>query len=198
VSKCSKAVIDRIVSLVERNQPWSSIAKAMGISERMLRLWRQEGSEYYEPDFAGAVQEARQRFEDDQIHRIKTDQFEQARKHKLIKVTKELKVDKFKMPPAWFPKAYIIDYADQILDLTLWPNMTVKEMRAECFLRIKELNTEELVVTKREEVEVDPNAQAVKNVSSNAGTESERWRFDTNVKHGVDENLAEFLKSLEE
>jgi hypothetical protein len=61
------------------------------------------------------------------------------------------------MPPSWFTKTYLIQYADEVLD----PNMTINEMRCECELRVAELTEEKMIIVRKESIEVDPNPAAV-------------------------------------
>ena len=193
-AKCTKEIIDRVVILIREGLSIKKIAAAVGLAESTLHNWKRESSKFYDKKFAEAFAGAMDEFE---CGEIKKGQAVQAKKHKLKKITRELQVVGPNMPPSYFPKAYIIAYADLELDLELDPKMNINEMKAECFLRVRELTEEKLKVVKEEDVDVDPNQQAVKNVLTNRGREDKRWNFDTSLKHGVDETLAEFLKSME-
>ena len=188
-TKCTQSIIDRVRPLVESGVTWPKIAVAVGVGESTLRHWRQEGSANYVAEFAEIIKAAIEAMD---CGKIKAGQIEQAQKH--ILKTMELQETGPQMPPSWFPKNYIVDYADQFLDLVLDPRTTVGQMRAECFLRVTELSKVKMVVTK--EAEVDPNQAAVKNVLTNTGKKEERWNFKDEIEHEAGKELKSFMDWL--
>lgn len=176
--KCNKALIDKVRPLIERGQPFSVIAKACGISRPALFNYKNPDSEHFNQKFADMVKEA---MEARDTGLIRAGQFEQAKKHILKKVTKELRTVGPKMPPSYLNKQLLIRYADEVLDLILDPRTTVKTMKYECERRVEELTKDVWVAVKEDEVEVDPNQAAVKNVETNTGDPDERWTFKEEV-----------------
>jgi len=189
----TKKLIDRIRILVESGLSWEKIAAAVGVSKTMLHAWKQEGAATYDEEFAAMVKAA---VEDRDTGAIKAGQFEQAVKHVLVRKTRELQETGPQMPPSWFPKDYIVDYAEQFLNLVLDPRTTANQMRAECFLRVKELSKVTMVVAKTEEIEVDPNQAAVKNVLSNTGPKNDRWSFKEGVEIEPGNALTKLLNEI--
>ena len=173
-NKCTKELIEKVRILVESGLSWRKIAAAVGLSESILHAWKQEGSATYNAEFAGMVTQA---LEDRDLGKIKAGQVEQAQKHILIKVTKELRAKGPKRPPSNYTKEMLRWYCEEILRLELDPAMDLKEMWYHIDRRIEELTEEEMVVTKTEKAEVDPNQAAVKNVLTNTGTKDKRWSF---------------------
>jgi hypothetical protein len=191
--KCDKKLIERVRVLRARNIIWEVIAKVVGVARTSLSNYKDPESESYNEQFAAMAKETQENID---CGEIKAGQFEQAQKHKLVKVTTELRDVGPKMPPSWFPKDYLVDYADQFLDLELYMSSTAKEMRAECFLRVQELSKEKFVKVKTEEAQVDPNLKAVENVLKNAGKEDERWNVGQDVKISTDDPLTQLLAQI--
>ena len=194
-ANCTKEIIDRVVILIREGLSIRKIAAVVGRAESTLNNWKRESSKSYNREFAEAFGAAMEEFE---CGKIKAGQVAQSKKHKLKKITRELQVVGPKMPPSYFTKEYIIAYADLELDLELDPNMNVKEMRAECFLRVRELREEILKVVKVEEAEVDPNQAAVKNVLTNMGRADKRWNFKEEHEHDVTDKLGKLLTEIGE
>ena len=174
---------------------WSRIAKLLGVSVETLRRWRKRSGPYYKQDFAIAVMQAVEEFDTD---RIKAGQIIQSQKHILHRVFRELRVRGPQMPPNWFTKPYLIQYADEVFDLELDPKMTIKEMRCECELRIEELTKEELVIVRKVSIEVDPNPAAVKLVLMNLGKKEERWTFKERHEIDTSDPLSKLLAEIGE
>ena len=139
-----------------------------------LRRWRTKSSPYYKQDFAIAVTQAVEQID---TGRIKAGQIVQAQKHTLHRVTRELQIKGPKMPSSSYTKNLIIRYANEVLDLILDPRMTIPKMRYKIERRVEELTKEEMVIVKKEAIEVDSNPAAVKAVLTNIGKKEERWSF---------------------
>lgn len=183
--KCTPEVIRKVCILIMEGVIWSKIAEVVEISTRTFERWRDPKSPLYEKEFAKAVDKALIQYD---ITPVKARQFEESKKHKLVKRVKEpmlidsrTKKSKTKRPPPKMPpsncrKDYLIKYAREKLGLRLNKKLTVPNMRIKCRERIEEL-TEEVMVVKREyEQEVDSNPRAVENVMKNCGPEDERWK----------------------
>lgn len=192
-AKCTKEIIERVRVLVERGQPWSVIAKTVGVAKSTMENWRNKDSNFYNKKFAKMVKEAKEQFDCGEIRKC---QAEQAKKHKLRKVTKELVKKGPKKPPASYTKALLIRYADEVLDLILYKDLTKAVMMYECERRVEELTKEEMVITKTEESQVDPNQQAVKNVLTNTGPDDERWTFEEKHKVEPGDGLTKLMKEI--
>ena len=191
--KCTKEIVEKCRIGIESGMLWSKVAKITGVSERSLHSWRRPGSDQYNQEFAEMVIMA----EEIAVGRTKAGQFEQSVKHKLVKVIKELRPGRdVIMPPTWLPKDYLIDYADQELDLILYPKMSIRAMRSECLLQVRALRAEKMVAIKNEETEVDPNQAAVKAVLTNAGPDDGRWTFKEEMQHGIDDPLSKLLAEV--
>ena len=197
-AKTDKELFESVRVLIERGMPWTVIAAAVGKSRKTLENWKNPESKLFNKEFAQMLAEAEEEFASS---KIKAGQKIQAVKHTLKKTfweyreidsrsldkkDKRYKKDRKElmpapeMPPTWFPKPYIVDYADQVLDLELDPRATVAEMRAECLLQVKELTVTVRVRIEAEQ-EVDPSSTAVKNVLTNTGAEKNRWSFKDEV-----------------
>ena len=187
--------------------PWKVIAQVVGVDVSTLHEWKNGKSLHYNQDFATMVDEAEAEVN---TGKIKAGQVKQAQKHKLKKTISEVRPidvrstvnnDKKEyapppeMPPSWFLKPYLIDYADQVLDLTVHPSLSIPEIKAECLLRIKELTVYVRVETEIEQ-EVDPNQPAVKNVLTNMGKEEKRWNFNDKHEHDVTDKLGKLLMEI--
>ena len=191
--KLTKKITEKVRLLVESGLTWKKIAQLVGVSESTLHNWRREGGEKYNREFAEMVNLA---IEDRDTGRIKANQVVEADKHKIVKVTKELKDKGPKMPPSWFSKFYIVIYANEVLDLELDPRLTRNDMRAECQFRVNAMAKEEMVVTKKEVAEVGANQAAVKNVLTNTGRKDKRWNFKDEMEHSVDDPLSALLAEV--
>jgi len=153
---------------------WGRIAKVMGLNVETLRRWRSKSSPYYKQDFAIAVTQA---VEEIDTGRIKAGQIVQAQKHILHRIYRELRIKGPKMPPSNYTKAFLVRYANDILKLKLNMKMTIPEIRYKLDRRIEELAKEEMVIVRKESIEVDPSPAAVKNVLTNTGDPKKRWNF---------------------
>jgi len=203
--KCNAEVIEKVCILICQGCSWVSISKVTGISRKTLENWRNQVGGFYEKQFDDAVKAA---LEKRDTGRIKANQFVEAGRHRLKKTVKELRVvdirslkSKLKLPPPVMPalrlrKKEIIKYADDFLDLIIDPEFTVNEMRMQCARRIQELSIDVMVKVREEEQEVAANQQAVKNVLTNSGPETERWNFKEQQVHGIDDPLALLLTEI--
>jgi hypothetical protein len=150
---------------------WGRIAKVMGLNVETLRRWRSKSSPYYKQDFAIAVTQA---VEEIDTGRIKAGQIVQAQKHILHRIYRELRIKGPKMPPSNYTKAFLVRYANDILKLKLNMKMTIPEIRYKLDRRVEELAKEEMVIVRKESIEVDPSPAAVKNVLTNTGDPKKR------------------------
>jgi len=192
-SKCTKEIIERVRPLVEAGVKWPQIATAVGVGTSTMQHWRQEGAATCEEDFAAMVKLAE---EERETGKIKAGQFEQAQKHILVKVTKELRANGPKRPPSSYPKKLLLWYCDEVLDMILDQRMDLKEMWYHIDRRIEELTEEEMVVVKTEKAEVDPSQAAVKNVLTNAGEKAKRWTFKEEHEIDVTDKLSKLLTEI--
>jgi hypothetical protein len=211
-AKTDKELFESVRILIERGQPWTVIAAAVGKSRKTLENWKNPQSKLFKKEFAQMLAEAEEALAD----KTKAGQFEQSVKHTLKKTLWEYReidsrsLDKKdrrykkgkkellpapEMPPTWFPKQYLVDYADQVLDLELDPRATAAEMRAECLLRVKELTVTVRVRIEAEQ-EVDPSATAVKNVLTNTGDEKNRWSFKEEHEIDASDPLKKLLEEI--
>ena len=165
---------------------WGRIAKAMGLNVETLRRWRTKSSPYYKQDFAFAVTQAVEEFD---TGRIKAGQIVQAQKHILHRFYSELRNVGPKQPPSSYKKELLIWYADERLYLILDPKMDLKEIRYHIDRRVEELAKEEMVIVRKESIEVDPNPAAVKLVLTNLGKKEERWSFKEGLGVSGDLNI---------
>lgn len=222
-NKCTNELIEKVRTLRERNLSWDIVAKAVGVGRSTLFEWKDPESSQYNENFALMCEEAEEVVADktkadqakqSQFHKLRKVIFElrevdirsldkrEKKKFKKLRSADREEKREFPelmpppgMPPSWLTKQYIIDYADQVLDLTLDPGANINEMRAECLLRIKELTVTVKVKIVTEQ-EVDPSAQAVKNVLSNMGNKDERWDLSEKREHEAGKELKNFMDWL--
>ena len=222
-AKCTKKIIESVRVLIEQGLSWAKIAEVTDLERKTLYNYRDPNSDSYNKDFAEMVEEAKERFDCGEIkagqveqavkHTLKKIYWEhhQVDVRSLDKKEKEkagvLSVEKDEgrkmakmspppdMPPTWMKKVYLIDYACQILDLSVGDNLSIAEIRAECLLRVKEL-TVTIKVKVESDQEVDPNQAAVKNVLTNTGRDEDRWSFKDEREHDVTDKLGKLLTEI--
>ena len=226
MSKLSdKQVTERVVRLIESGViSWKKIAELAGVSRKTLQRWRDTEDDTFSKQFADSVDLAFENYNSGEIkagqveqakkHTLRKNNWEyravdvrsldKKEKKKANIKTAEKDEDRTKakfspppeMPPTWMTKAYLVDYGEQVLDLSIGEtNLSISEIMAECLLRVKEL-TVTIRVKIEIEQEVDPNQAAVKNVLTNAGKKEERWSFKEEHEHGVDDELGELLTEI--
>jgi len=190
--------------LIGQGLSWQKIAEATKITRQALYNWRTQGSDSFNEDFAQMVEDAQEEYTSGKTkagqmvqsvkHILKKTLWEyrtvdvrsldkkEKKKAKVRSLEKEEERTMVEMspppemPPSWLTKDYLIDYAEQVLDLELDPRATINDMRAECLLRVKELTVTVKVKIENDQ-EVDPSQAAVKNVLTNTGKEDRRWSF---------------------
>ena len=221
-AKCTDEVIEKVRVLRGKNLPWRDVAGAVGVDKSTLLQYKNPESKSYSRAFADMIEEVNDslsdntktgQFEQSVKHTLKKIYWEhhQVDVRSLDKKEKEkagvLSVEKDEgrkmakmspppdMPPTWMKKVYLIDYAYQILDLSVGDNLSIAEIRAECLLRVKEL-TVTIKVKVESDQEVDPNQAAVKNVLTNTGREEDRWSFKEEREHDVTDKLGKLLTEI--
>lgn len=222
-NKCTKQLIEQVRVLRQKNLPWRDVAKAVDVGKTALLEYKNPESDSYNKDFAEMVEEAAEaladktkagQFEQSVKHKLKRgtyefrtvdvrslDSAEKKKAHiKSVEKNEGRTMAKMSpppvMPPSWFSKGYLIDYAYQVLDLELHPKGTIPEMRAECQMRVKELTVTVRVKIREDEVETDPNQAAVQNVLKNTGREDDRWSFDQAHVLDTSDPLTKLLKDI--
>ena len=191
--KCDKKLIEAVRPLVEAGNSWPTIAKSVGASETSLRNYRTKGKPSFNEAFAAMVFKAREEFD---TGKIKAGQVEQAKKHKLKKVIKELQNLGPRMPKASYTKAFIVRYAKDILKLRLNMKMKKAEMLYACERKVEKLEDWQMVQVREEITDVDPSQPAVKNVLSNMGKDEDKWDFTEKREHEAGKELKNFMDWL--
>jgi len=211
-AKCTTEIIEKVRPLIESGVTWPTIATAVGVDDSTMHKWRHVGSATYHAEFAAmvtmAIEDREQgkikagQVEQSQKHTLKKTTWEyrsvdvrslnDKEKDKAGVCWSEEDEDRTmtknapppEMPPTSLLKGYLIDYAEQVLDMSVDTGLSVSEIRDECFLRVKEL-TVTVKVPIVSEQEVDPSQPAVKNVLTNTGKKDERWDFKEEHEHGI-------------
>ncbi|MEE9365906.1 MAG: hypothetical protein V3W44_04380 [Dehalococcoidales bacterium] len=158
---------------------WGKVGKFLDVAPSTMHNWRNPSKpETYHEEFHKAAKRAKEAVD---AGAIKRGLIDLGKPHITNDRTFELRKIGPKPPPQNWLKQYLIDWADEELDLHFEPGMTKPEVYQailfECGLQTKE----EMVETKRREQEV-VDVGAAKLAVANIGPQEERWTDKHEVK----------------